>query len=75
LIDIKDTEEIRMLAHKMKGSSANLGAKEFSKLCNKMEEKAKKGDLSDFSDLYDQFMEIYEKTQEEFKSYLASIDR
>ncbi len=75
LIDQKDIEEIRMLAHKMKGSSANLGAIEFSKLCNEMEEKAKKGDLGDFSDLFDQLLEIYEITQKEFKSYLTGINR
>jgi PAS domain S-box-containing protein len=75
LIDIKDADEIRMLAHKMKGCSANLGAKTFSELCSEMEEKAKASDLNGFSKLVARLLKIYHVTIKEYKNYLVENGR
>ena len=38
--------DVRMVAHSMKSSSANLGAKAFSQLCDQIEEQARVGTLT-----------------------------
>ncbi|MDO9578596.1 MAG: Hpt domain-containing protein [Candidatus Cloacimonadales bacterium] len=68
-IDTIDHENIRILSHKMKGSSANLGAKEFSELCGKMEEKVK------INELKIQLRQSFAKTMKEFKNYLTGLNR
>jgi HPt (histidine-containing phosphotransfer) domain-containing protein len=40
-----DAETVRRCAHKLKGSSGSIGAKMLSKVCHRMEERARSGNL------------------------------
>jgi len=73
ILEAENEEELRMLAHKMKGAAANLGAKKFAELCSKMEDKAKQDDLKDISELIDQLIETADKTWNEYKNYLIKL--
>ena len=46
-IDGGNAEQVRMLAHRFKSGSANLGALELADLCKEMEEKGRNNDLDD----------------------------
>jgi len=46
-IDGSDAEQVRMLAHRFKSGSANLGALGLAELCKQLEEKGRNGDLDD----------------------------
>lgn len=50
-INNKDAEQVRMQAHSLKGSSANIGAHDLSALCSELEQLAKNNTLNNATDL------------------------
>jgi CheY-like chemotaxis protein len=75
LIGTKTYEEVIMLSHKMKGSSANLGAKGFSELCAEIEKKTKNNDMNGLLEILNDLQNSYEQTKNEFINYLSAIGR
>jgi HPt (histidine-containing phosphotransfer) domain-containing protein len=70
-----DPEKVLKIAHKMKGSGANLGAKGYAKVCYKFEVKGKTNDLSNTDELFVKLDEMYQKTLVEFKKYLSRFNK
>jgi len=46
-INSHDSQQVRMLAHRFKSGSANLGALALADLCKTLEDKGRAGDLQD----------------------------
>lgn len=73
ITDIKaetDTAKIASLAHKLKGSSLNVGAKKVADLCLILETKGNKNDSSGFTVLITQLQSAFEKTTVELKKLI-----
>ncbi|MBT8195939.1 MAG: PAS domain S-box protein, partial [Bacteroidia bacterium] len=60
-----DTTKMWQAAHKLKGSSLNLGAKHLAELCKEIELKGKSGILNGVVSLTDQLDGVFEKTKKE----------
>ena len=60
-------DKMGQTAHKLKGSSMNLGASTLAELCKKIEIKARTNELSDIDRLIESLQPVYEKTESELK--------
>jgi CheY-like chemotaxis protein/HPt (histidine-containing phosphotransfer) domain-containing protein len=60
-------DKMGQAAHKLKGSSMNLGAGSLAELCKKIEIKARTNELSDIDRLIESLQPVYEKTEMELK--------
>jgi HPt (histidine-containing phosphotransfer) domain-containing protein len=60
-------DKMGQAAHKLKGSSMNLGAGTLAELCKKIEIKARSNELSDIDRLIESLQPVYEKTETELK--------
>jgi len=58
-IDKKDCEELKSIAHSLKGASGNISAKSLRAVFVKLEEAAKSGDLSSSGELLKQLDDVY----------------
>ena len=65
-----DPENLWKAAHKLKGSSLNLGAKKLAGLCKEIEQKGKENDLADIADLTASLNPVFEETKAEMNSLL-----
>ena len=54
-------------AHKLKGSSLNLGASNLAELCKKIEVKSRNNELMDIDRMIDSLQSSYERTESELK--------
>jgi len=59
----QDTEAVRQSAHRCKGGSANIGAKELVALCQAIETKAKQQDTSEVTELVEQLPKTAQRLQ------------
>ena len=64
-------DKMGQAAHKLKGSSMNLGASTLAELCKKIEIKARTNELSDIERLIESLQPTYEKTETELKKISA----
>ena len=62
-----EASSLTQAAHKLKGSSFNLGARHLADICQKIETKGKNGDLSGIEALVEQLEKAYEQTKSELK--------
>ena len=62
-MDKKDLEQIKSVAHSMKGSSGNISAKALHALCLRIEQTAKSGDAN-IGPLLSEMDQLYSKVQE-----------
>jgi CheY-like chemotaxis protein/HPt (histidine-containing phosphotransfer) domain-containing protein/two-component sensor histidine kinase len=60
-LDNEDTENIKDAAHKLKGSSANIAAKDLSRNCLKIENAAGNENIEQCKQLYEQLKNEYDK--------------
>lgn len=63
-----DAVNLMQAAHKLKGSSFNLGAKYLAGICQRIEDKGKNNDLSELDSLLEQLEKGYQQTSLELKS-------
>jgi CheY-like chemotaxis protein/HPt (histidine-containing phosphotransfer) domain-containing protein len=67
----KDARTLQRLAHKLKGSSSNLGAKSMAELCATLEEEASRGQLADapklVRDLEGEFAKVSQALRSEWR--------
>jgi len=70
-VNEKDTEAISNKAHQIKGSSANLGARQLSDLCSRLEGNAKDGDLSSSKQLIEEIHGTYNRTKVQLLALLT----
>lgn len=59
-LEIEDFDLVASEAHKLRGSTANMGALDLSEICQKMLEGARRGDHLDCTELLDRFTDRYE---------------
>lgn len=62
-----DIEKMWQAAHKLKGSSLNIGAKLLASVCKQIEIKGKESELKDIGKLTSQLKNIYSETEAELK--------
>jgi HPt (histidine-containing phosphotransfer) domain-containing protein len=62
-IEADDAPEVERTAHKLKGSSANLGATRITKLCEELENAGGSDDLSRAPELLEQLESEFERTR------------
>jgi HPt (histidine-containing phosphotransfer) domain-containing protein len=67
-----NSEAVRQIAHRLKGSAANLGAKTLAELCSAAETTAKLNPLLVVQIDSEEIVEAYTKTCVEIAMYLAS---
>lgn len=67
-IQNKKYVNVMHLAHKLKGSSRNLGARAMSEICEKLEECGRNSDLKDGN-------ELFEKLQSEYRDTVAILEK
>jgi CheY-like chemotaxis protein len=60
-------EKMGQSAHKLKGSSLNLGASNLAELCKQIEVKARNNELTDIDKMVDSLKSVYERTEIELK--------
>lgn len=73
-LDAKNIGEVESQAHRLKGSSANIGAKTVAHLCNDIENLASEGKLPQKPhDVLKQLEEAYDKTLQELRSLAGSF--
>jgi HPt (histidine-containing phosphotransfer) domain-containing protein len=63
----KQFDKMGQAAHKLKGSSLNLGASNLAELCKQIEVKARNNELADIDKMVDSLRPVYEKTETELK--------
>jgi len=63
-----DAGNLMQAAHKLKGSSFNLGARYLASICQRIEDKGKNNDLSELDSLLEQLEKAYDETSLELKS-------
>lgn len=66
---------LRASAHKLKGSSANLGAKGIAKIAYRFEVKGKDADFSDTDDLFVRMDKVIIDTRKEYIKYFREFDK
>ncbi|MBN1327223.1 MAG: response regulator [Candidatus Cloacimonetes bacterium] len=71
----KNAAVVNSQAHKMKGSSANLGAKGIAKVCYKIEVKGKNDDLEGVDELLDQIEKVYRDTLIQYQKYFSEFGK
>lgn len=62
---VGDVTKMWQAAHKLKGSSLNLGAKHLAELCKEIELKGKSGVLNGVKSLTSQLNDVFEQTKKE----------
>ena len=67
-VDAGNAEDVRSLAHSLKGASGNISAKSLRETFLKLEEKGKSGDLTGAADLIVQIDEKFTALQERIES-------
>ena len=67
-----DTQTTGSLAHQLKGSSANLGARRLSDTFSQLEQSAKNNDLSQARELLEVIRVTYDRTRIQFQSLLRN---
>jgi HPt (histidine-containing phosphotransfer) domain-containing protein len=65
-----DADALRHAAHSFKGSSGNMGAKQLSEVCKRIEELARDGELNESAALIPQLRDEYAKVQRELDALL-----
>ncbi|HLG34919.1 MAG TPA: response regulator [Bacteroidia bacterium] len=60
-------DKMGQAAHKLKGSSLNLGASNLADLCKQIEIKARNNELSDIDKMVDSLKSVYDRTESELK--------
>ncbi|MDO9577881.1 MAG: response regulator [Candidatus Cloacimonadales bacterium] len=70
-----EAKDVQAIAHKMKGASANLGAKEFAKICFEIEMKGKNNNLSRVGKLLEQLEESMHYSMEEYENYFKNLEK
>ena len=70
-----EAKDIQAIAHKMKGASANLGAKEFAKICFEIEIKGKNNNLTRVDKLLARLEETMHFTMEQYKIYFLKLGK
>ncbi len=68
-----DHLNVGALAHKLKGTSLNLGAKILAQTCKQVEIKGKNADMTNISIMISDLSEIYKQTETELKKILEEI--
>lgn len=68
----QDIDQLGKCAHKLKGSSANVGADHMSHLAKTLEEKAKQSDLSEAPELIERIAEQLAQVGPRFERYIAA---
>lgn len=63
-ISTSNSDDIRRIAHTLKGSSANLGINTLSESCRVLEHKAAEDSLEDAQELLEQIISNYEAAKE-----------
>jgi PAS domain S-box-containing protein len=71
----REAKDMQAVAHKLKGASANLGAREFAKICFEIEMKGKNNNLTRVEKLLPKLEEIMKYTMDEYKSYFEKIGK
>lgn len=72
-VSAQDAVQIREAAHALKSSNAQLGALNFSGLCQQMEEVGKRSQLGDASYLLELIKEEYQKVSVALESWKSSL--
>lgn len=62
-----DAKGVMQLAHSLKGSSANLGAKSMASLCNQLEQQGREGNL-------DGALKVHDELAREYQRVLAALE-
>ena len=70
-VDKNDTETTGNIAHQLKGSSANLGARRLSDAFSRLEQSAKDNDLSQAANLLELIRVTFNRTRIQFQSLLG----
>lgn len=68
-VESKNPDVLHKSAHKLKGSCLNIGATKLAEMSKTIEAKGKNHDLEDIESLFLEFVDIYNKTIEEFSKY------
>ncbi len=68
-------EKVREISHKLKGGSANLGAKGFAKICYQIEIRGKNGDISEVPDWLPKLNPMLKETLKSYKNYFNTFDK
>ncbi len=66
-----DAEKIRLAAHSLKGSSANVGAKPLAELCLRLETMAREKSLSTAPSLVNDIKQLYDNMQVELEQIIT----
>ncbi|GAB4537350.1 MAG: hypothetical protein Fur0018_28060 [Anaerolineales bacterium] len=69
----KDLENVVAMAHPLKSSGASLGALFFSRLCEQIEDNAKRGNREDVLQGYSHLQEEFSRVQQALEQYKRSI--
>lgn len=67
-IETEDTVNVRILAHTIKGSAANVSALQLQALASKLEQAASHSDISDFKTLHTELKEAFNA----FRVYISN---
>lgn len=62
-IEARDAGELRGLAHKLKGSSGSIGARELAELGSRLEARSSEGDWPEIEGVYQQLRVSYERVK------------
>lgn len=71
-VSAKDTEQLGKCAHKLKGSSANVGADHMSQLAKTLEDTARRAELEGARELIERLHQQLNEVGPRFERYLAS---
>lgn len=64
-------EEIARVAHTLKGSASNVGAKDLSEVCRNLENAAREGDLAAAGALAGELVEVVRRTRDAYEAEKA----
>ena len=62
-IDSSNTEDVKRIAHTLKGTSSNLGVSHLSELCKTLEHNAADNKLEDANELWQKILSEYEEVK------------
>ena len=72
VITEQNSESIQRIAHQLKGSSANLGARRLADALARLEDDAESGELADADSLLQEIRGTFDRTQIQFRALLES---
>ncbi len=67
----RDREQVRLLAHAIKGTSLTIGARDFAALLDRIEQQAESGALDDVAEVMAQLDEAHQIVRNDLAPYLA----